>query len=133
MDTEMVQPKKDHDIDLMLKATEVTPWASPSPAVDQVPGEQGETIFLEDDLGTYVYNIAFDESWHKVVQAHRVHTSDDHTSPVHFEEWVIMSDVWIHPTILDDAMKAYVEATRSRMNFLIVEHEHMAKDLQAAK
>lgn len=44
-----------------------------------------------------------------------------------------MSDVRKHPVTLDDATKAYVEATSSSVRFLIAQNKHMAKELQAAK
>lgn len=44
-----------------------------------------------------------------------------------------MSDVHRHPTSLDDATKAYVEATNSSVILLIAENENMAKELQASK
>lgn len=52
---------------------------------------------------------------------------------MHFEEWVIVSYVQIHPTSLTNDMEARVEATRSSVKFLIVENECMAKELQAAR
>lgn len=60
-------------------------------------------------------------------------TTDVCISLVQFEERVIVSDVHKHPTALADATKAYAEATSSSVIFLIVENEHMAKELQVAK
>jgi len=76
-----------------------------------------------------VYNIAFDESQHRDVQARGVHTLDEHASPPHFEEWVIVSYVQWHPVALADATEAYVESMSSNVKFLIVENEHMTKEL----
>ncbi len=69
----------------MPKESKVTTQASPSLEVEQVASEQVDTIILEDNLGTHVYNIAFDESQHRVVHARRVHTSDEYASPAHFD------------------------------------------------
>jgi len=69
----------------MPKEIKVTPQASPAPTTEQVPSEQGDTILFKDNPGTYVYNIALDESQHKVVQAHREHNLDEHASSTHFE------------------------------------------------
>lgn len=77
----------------MPKVTEVTPQASPAPTVEQVLSEQGDTILLEGHIGIEMYNIAFDESQGKVLQACRAHTPDVHASPAHLEERVIVSDV----------------------------------------
>lgn len=44
-----------------------------------------------------------------------------------------MSDLSKHAATLDDASKAYAEATHSSVRFLIVENECMAKVLQMAK
>lgn len=90
MDTEMVQLEQDQDANLMPKATEVTPKASLDLAVEQVPSEQGDIVLLEDDPRADVYNIAFDESQHRVVQRSRVHTPYENASPAHFEERVIV-------------------------------------------
>ena len=126
---EMEQVEHDHDTDLMPKATEVTPKASPAPTTEQVLSEQWYTILLEDNLRTNGYNIAFDESQHKVVQARRAHAPDEHASPAHFEERVIVSDVRIHPTALVDTTKAYIEATSSSVKFLIAKNDRMAKEM----
>ena len=117
----------DQDTDLMPKAIEVTLMDSPTQSVEKFPSEKGDTVLLEDNLGTYVYNIAFDDSQHRVVQACRAHTPNEHASPAHFEEWVIVSDVRRHPSSLANVTKAYVEATSSSVNFLIVGNERMAK------
>ena len=58
----MEQSEQDQDTNLMSKAIEVTPQASLAPAVEQVPSEQGDIVLLEDNQGTDVYNIAFDDS-----------------------------------------------------------------------
>jgi len=62
MDTDMEQLGKDQDTDLIPKETEVNSQASPAPVVEKFPSEQGDTVLLEDNPGTDVYNIAFDES-----------------------------------------------------------------------
>ena len=43
MDTDMVQPESNQDIDLTPQNQEVTPPASPDPEVEQVPSNQGDT------------------------------------------------------------------------------------------
>ncbi len=58
---------------------------------------------------------------------------DVHTSPVQFEERVIVSNMCKHPAALVDATKAYALATSSSVRFLIAENERMAKELQTAK
>ena len=70
---EIEKPEQEQDIDIVVKATKITPQASPTPTIEKVPGEQGDTILLEDHPRTKVYNIAFDESHHIVVQACRAH------------------------------------------------------------
>ena len=129
----MEHPKQDQDTDLMPKLTEVTPQASQTPTTEKVPSEQGDTILLEDNPRTDVYNIAFDESQHRVVQARRVHTPDEHASPTHVEEWVIVLDVRRHPTALIDATKSYSKTTSSSVKFLMKENERMVKELQATR
>ena len=46
---------------------------------------------------------------------------------------MIVSDVRKHPTTLDDATRAYAEATSSNVRFLIVENKKMTKELQMTK
>lgn len=72
-------------------------------------------------------NITFDESHHRVVQYHRVPTSEDQTSPATVEERVNMTDVHKHPVAFSNATRVYVEATSSSVHFLIVENDRMAK------
>ena len=103
MDTNVVQPELDLDIELMPKNQEVTPPASPDPEAKKFPSNQGDTEILEDNLEVDVHNISFEESQHIVVQSHRVPTLNVHVSPVHFQERVIVSDVHRHPTTLADA------------------------------
>lgn len=85
LDAKMEQSKQDQDTDLMPKAIKVIPQASQNLVAEQVPSEQGDTNLLEDDLEADVYNIAFNESQHRVEQARRVHILDEHASPAHFE------------------------------------------------
>ena len=49
------------------------------------------------------------------------------------KERVIVSDVRRHPTAMADETKAYVEATSSNVNLLLVENDKMANELQAAR
>jgi len=49
MDTDVVQPEKDHDMDLVPKDQEVNPPTSPDPGVEQVLSDQGDTEILEDN------------------------------------------------------------------------------------
>ncbi len=114
-------------IDLMPKATEVTPHASPTPSAEQVPSEQGDIVLLEYDLGIDVYNITFDESQYNFIQACKAHISDEHASLAHFEEWVIVLDLRRQATTFANATKAYVEATSSSVKFMIAENQPMAK------
>ena len=102
---------------------EVDPPASLDLEVEQVPSDQDDTEILGDQPEGEMHNISFDESQHRVVQSHRVSTLDDHTSPAQFKERVIVSDVRKHPAALDDATRAYVEATSSSVRFLIAENE----------
>lgn len=80
-----------------------------------------------------MYNISNYESQHRVVKSRRVSNPNDQTSPVQFEEQVIVSDVCKHPTTLADATRLYVEATSSIVCFMIADNELMAKELQMAK
>lgn len=82
MNTNIVQPESDQDINLMPQDQEVTQPASPDPKVEQVPSDQGDTETLEDNLEVDMHNISFNESQHKVVQSHRVTTPDAHVSLV---------------------------------------------------
>ena len=79
-----------------------------------------------------VYNLSFDESQQRIVQAWRKKLSDDHASPAHMEKMVIVSYVRRHPVALADASKAYEEATSSTVKFLLAENARMEKDLQEA-
>lgn len=94
----------------MPEETEVTPQASLALAAEKVPSEQGDTILLTDDPRTYVYNIAFDESQHKVFQPRIAHIPNGHASPTNFKDWMIVSYVRRHSTSLADPTKAYAEA-----------------------
>jgi len=90
---EMEYPEQDQDTDIMPKATEVTPQPSQAPLTEQVPSEKGDIVILEYNMGIYVYKITFNESQHRVVQTCKAHTSDEHASSTHFEEWEIVSYV----------------------------------------
>lgn len=133
MDTDMVQPELDKDVDLMPQNQEVTPLASPDLEANKVSSDQGDSKILEDNMEAKMHNIYFDESQHRIVQLHRVPTLNVHVSLVEFEEQVIMSDVRRHLATLTDATKAYTEATSSSVRFLIAENQHMAKEIQVAK
>lgn len=117
----------------MPKATEVTPQTSPAPSVEKFPIEQGDNFLLEDNLGKNVYKISFDESQHKVIHACRVHTQNEHASPVHIGEQVIVLDVRRNQIALDDAKKGYLEATISSVNFLITKNKLMTKKFHVAR
>lgn len=62
-----------------------------------------------------------------------MHTLDEHASPMHLEERVIVSDVQRHRAALADAKKAYAKNMSSSVRFLIVENEHTSKLLQETK
>ncbi len=117
----------------MPKGLEVTPLDSSDLGVEQVPSDQGDTKILGDNSEEEMHNISFDESQYRLKQSCTVSTLDDKTSPMWFEEWVIVSDVRKHPYALVDATKAYAKATNSSVRFLIAENERMAKELQVAK
>lgn len=85
MDTDVVQPEKYQDIDLMPKNEEVTPPTLPDQGAEQVLNDQGDTEILEDNLKVDVHNISFNESQHRVVQSRRVSTLDVHVSTAQFE------------------------------------------------
>ena len=102
---------------------EVDPPASPYLEAEQVLSDQGDAKILGDNPKGEMHNISFDESQHRVVQSHKVSTPDDNTSPMQFEEWVIVSDMHKHPIALVDANRAYVEATISSIHFLIAENK----------
>lgn len=57
---------------------------------------------------------------------------DDHTSPAHIEERVIVLDVRRHPVVMVEDFKAYAEATSSTVKFMIAKNDQMVKDLQEA-
>jgi len=107
----------------MPQHQEVNPPASPDLEAEQVPSDQGDTEILGDNSEGEMHNISFDESHHRVVQSCRVSTLDDHTYTVQFEERVIVSDVRKYPVTLDNASKAYVEATSLSVRFLIAEND----------
>jgi len=119
MDTNIEQQELEQDIDLMPQHQEVNPLASPHPKEEQVPSDQGDTKILGDNLEEEMHNISFDKSQNRVVQYRRVSTPKDHTSPVKFEERVVMSDLHKHPTTLFDATRAYDEANSLSVHFLI--------------
>ena len=75
-----------------------------------------------------MYNLSFDESQRRIVQAQRNHFVDDHTSLAHTEERVIILDVRRHPASMAKASKAYAKATSSIIKFLIAENDQMVKD-----
>lgn len=133
MDIEVEQLNQDQDTNLIPIAAKVTPQASPTPIAEQVLSEKGDIILLGDHLGTKMYNITFDESQYKFVQACRAHTPDEHASPAYLEERVIVSDVQKHPVASVDATNAYAKSTNSCVRLLIAENECMAKELQATK
>lgn len=58
MDTNMVKPESDQDIDLMPRNQEVTPPASPNPEAEQVPSDRGDTKILEDNPEVKMHNIS---------------------------------------------------------------------------
>lgn len=65
---------------------EVDPLASPHLEDEQVPSDQGDTEILGDQSEGEMHNISFNESQHRVMQSHRVSTSEDHTYPMQYEE-----------------------------------------------
>lgn len=132
-DMEFGQGPQDQDIDLMPKASEVTPQSPPPPISEPVPSEQGEVFLLNDDLMMDVFNMLFDELSQRIVQAQRKHFSNDHVSPAFMKERVIMPDVRKHPVAMVDATMAYGRATSSNVKFLLAENEQIAKNLQAAR
>jgi len=75
-----------------------------------------------------VYNLEFDESWKRILQARRKNLSNDHTLPTHIEERVIVPDLRRRPISMIKASKAYAEATSSMVKFLIAENDLMEKD-----
>jgi len=108
---------------------DIDPLASPDPKVEQVSRDQGDTEILADNLEEEMQNISFDELQRRVVKSCKVSTPDEHTSPVPFEERVIVFDMHKHPSVLANATRPYAEATSSSVRFLIPENEKMAKDL----
>ena len=85
MDTDMVHPDSDHDIDCMPQNEEVTLPASPDREAEKVPGDQGDIKILEDNPEAEMPNIYFDESQHRFVKSCRVPTLDVQISPAQFE------------------------------------------------
>lgn len=130
---DMEQQELEQEINLMPFHQEVDPLASPDLEAEKVPTNQGDNDILGNNLKEEMHNTLVDESQHRVVQSHRVSTPDDNTSPMQFEEQVIMSNVCKHLVALADATRAYVEAIRLSVHFLIVENELMAKELQTTK
>lgn len=59
---DMEQSLKDQDINLMPRASKVTPQSSPPPESQPVPSKQGEVFLLNGDPKTDVYDMAFDKS-----------------------------------------------------------------------
>jgi len=64
MDTNVLQPESEQDIDLMPHNQEVTPSSSPNPEVEKVPNDQGDTKIVEDNPKAEMHNMSFDESQH---------------------------------------------------------------------
>lgn len=62
----------------------------------------------------------------------RKHLTDDHASPTHIEERVIVADVRRHPTTIDNASKDYAKAISSTIKFLVEENDQMEKELHEA-
>ena len=129
----MGQEPQDQDIDLMPRASEVAPQSPPPSESQPVPSEKGEVVLLDDDLVMDVYTLSFDESQQRIVQARRKQLLNDHTSLVHIEERVIVSNAERNPAAMAKDSKAYVEATCSTINFLIVENDRMAEHFQKSR
>jgi len=129
----MEQTELEQDVELMPYNQEVNPPTSPDLEVDQVLCDQGDTQILGDNMEVEMHNISFDVSQHRVVQSCRVFTLDINKSHVEFEERVVISDVHNHPAALNDATRAYAEATISSVRFLIAENKKMVKELQTDK
>lgn len=70
-DMEMEQKLKEQDIDLMSRASKVTPQSLPPTEWHLVPRKQGEVVLIDDDPETNVYNLAFEETQQRIVQAQR--------------------------------------------------------------
>ena len=81
---EVEESEQDQDTDLMPKSTEVIPQGSPVPTVEQVLSEQGDTILLEDYLGTYMYSIAL-MNRNTELYKHVDHAPQMSASPAHLE------------------------------------------------
>lgn len=71
----------EQDTDLMPHQREVDSLASMYPDDKQVSNDQGGTKILGGQSKAEMHNISFVESHHRVVQAQRVLTPKDQTSP----------------------------------------------------
>lgn len=96
---------------------------------EQVLDDQGGTEILGGQPEVEIHNISIDESHQRVVKSQRVPTLEYQTSPMQFEEKVIMTDVHKHPTALADETRVYAKATSSSVCFLITDNERMEKEL----
>ena len=73
----MEQQELEQDTDLMRHHKEVESPASIHLDDEQVSNDQGGTIILGGQSEWEIHNISFDEYHHKVVQSHRLPTSED--------------------------------------------------------
>ena len=88
---EMEQEPQNEDVDLMLRAPQVTIFSPPPPTVELAPGEEGEVVPLDNDMVMDTYNVSYGELQNKIVQAYKKHFLDDLTSPNLMRERVIMA------------------------------------------
>lgn len=89
-DMELEQEEQDQDTNLMPRKFEVAPQSPPPPESKPVPNEKGEVVLLDDDLVMDMYNLSFDELQQRIIQARENHFLDDHASPTHMEERMIV-------------------------------------------
>jgi len=119
MDIEMEQPELEKDIYLMSYHQEVSPPTSPDWEVGYDPSEQRDTNMLGDNPEEYMHNLSFNELHHRVLLSHKVSSLDDHKSPAHFEEWVIVSDTHKNPTFFVDAIDYMLKPLGRRTSYKI--------------
>lgn len=74
---------EDQDIDLMPRESKVVPKSPPVREPQPVPSKKGEVVLLHYDREIDVYNLAFDETQPRIIQAQRKNLPDEHTSCVH--------------------------------------------------
>lgn len=79
------------------------------------------------------YNLTYDELQKKIVQARKKKFPDDLTSLAFIRERVIIMDTRRKPEAIAAANLAFACATKSNIEYIVVENRLMEQNLQAAR